>query len=107
MKLIPYFLLALLLTGTTIKAQEIESIFTDRPDQSESPQALYKGFIQIESGLKYQSFHNDPALTDYALAVPEILIRYGLLKNLEVRLGMEYAYEKQFGEIKEFAGKRT
>ncbi|MDD5360954.1 MAG: transporter [Ignavibacteria bacterium] len=85
-------------------SQEIESIFTDRPDQSESPQALYKGFLQIESGLKYQSFHNDPALTDYALSVPEILIRYGLLKNLEVRLGMEYAYEKHFPGAEEFSG---
>lgn len=87
-------MLFIALFGTSTKAQEIESIYTDRPDQSESPMIMYKGFLQFESGLKYNNFPgNAEDETDYSAALPELMIRYGLFKNIEVRLNLEYTYE--------------
>lgn len=80
---------------TALNAQEIENIFTDRPDQSESPVTMYKGFVQFESGIKYTKFQRDtPGESDYSAALPELMIRYGVIKNLELRLNLEYTLEK-------------
>ncbi len=77
-----------------LNAQETENIFTDRPDRSESPITMYKGFVQFESGVKYTKFQRDtPDESDYSAALPELMIRYGVINNLELRLNLEYTLE--------------
>jgi len=69
--------------------QTLESLITDRPDQTESPNALAKGFLQIESGLGFETFEKNNIKTeDFTLNTT--LIRYGLLDNLELRLGWNF-----------------
>ncbi len=84
----------LFFTTTTLNAQETERIFTDRPDVSESPMTLYKHFFQIETGFKYQDFKGAAKYPKYSFSLPEVLFRYGLFKYLELRFGVEYAFEK-------------
>lgn len=72
-------------------------IATDRPLQSEVPVVLPKKYLQMETGVQYrrgigegsfiypnESFRND----EYQL--PNLLLRYGLLKKLELRLMANY-----------------
>ncbi|MCF8302443.1 MAG: transporter [Bacteroidales bacterium] len=59
---------------------------TDRPDQSESSMVLPKGFLQAETGFIHEKTSELVDNTNYH----STLLRYGLLDNLELRLGNEY-----------------
>ena len=87
-----YLLLpALFFCSLGLIAQETEGpgdIITDRPDETESPFLLPKGFLQIETGFFYEEREEDLSkskLTTYNTT----LLRYGLLENLELRLGTD------------------
>lgn len=85
---------------TALNAQETENIFTDRPDQSESPMTMYKHFVQLEIGFKYQDFKViSEKYPEYSFSMPEILIRYGLISDLELRFGAEYVFQRFTGGI--------
>jgi hypothetical protein len=81
MKKYIFVILVIIFAVDILKAQETEDIFADRPDVTESPMTMYKNYFQFESGLKFDKFQNDPS-TDYLAAVPELLIRFGIIKNL-------------------------
>jgi hypothetical protein len=86
-----------LVTTATLLAQEQEeplgALITDRPDATESPTAVPKGFIQVETGAFLETFEkNDIKTEDFTLNT--MLIRYGLLDNLELRLGWNYTDSK-------------
>jgi len=90
-----------LLLFATIHAQEtsdtntIDSgvIVTDRPDQTESPTLVPKGLIQVETGFKYEAITADN-LESNTTTFNTTLVRYGLLDNLELRLGIDIAETK-------------
>ncbi|MDW8852203.1 transporter [Flavobacterium sp. MMLR14_040] len=58
-------------------AQQIQ---TDRPNETESPNAISKHHVQVESGFSFEK-END----EKTFEIPEIVLRYGVLKNLEFR----------------------
>jgi len=61
---------------------------TDRPDFTEGPTPVAKGWTQLESG--YTFVHDDEDGTDVQdHTFPELLVRHGLATNFEVRLGWE------------------
>ena len=69
-------------------------MITDRPDATESPNTVPKGMIQVETGAFYESFdENDFKSEVYGFNTT--LVRYGLLSNLELRLGWNFE-EVQF-----------
>lgn len=72
------------------KAQdEIPELVTDRPDQTESSAVIPHKSLQIETG--FVMANNPTDFTEQkSFAYNTTLIRYGLLENLELRLGMEY-----------------
>lgn len=81
------------LFGLFINAQETEtnySIITDRPDQTESPFLVPKNFFQIETGFSY-SESNEHDFTEKEIVYNSTLLRYGLLDNLELRLGLGFS----------------
>ncbi|HET8809242.1 MAG TPA: transporter [Flavobacteriaceae bacterium] len=88
------FLLPLFWLCLAAKAQETEenygAIITDRPDQTESPNLVSTGFLQIETGFAFEeastSNFNEKTTTYNAT-----LLRYGLLDNLELRLGFDFS----------------
>lgn len=68
---------------------ELGALITDRPDATESPTAMPKGFLQVETGGFYESFEeNDVKSENYTYNTT--LVRFGLLDNLELRLGWNF-----------------
>ena len=76
------YLIILLLSSSFIFSQDI---ITDRPDQTESPNTLNKGVLQIESGyLSLKDRENKKSITRNL--APTNLFRYGLTNIIELRL---------------------
>lgn len=67
----------------------LEVLITDRPDATESPYAMTGGFLQIETGAAFETFENASIKTEY-LTYNTTLLRYGLLHNLEFRIGWDF-----------------
>lgn len=64
------------------------ALITDRPDATESPSLIRKGYLQVETG----GFYTDSE--ENGIDVKETtfnttLLRFGLLDNLELRLGLD------------------
>ena len=74
-----------------ISAQETENLdlITDRPDATESPNTVPQNHIQIETGLYYDSFSEND-IQQETKGYNTTLLRFGVLKNLEVRLGWDF-----------------
>jgi len=70
-----------------------EDLITDRPDQTESPSLVSKGSIQVETGFFYENSENQN-ITEKSYGYNTSLLRYGLLDNLEVRLGVDFLESK-------------
>ncbi len=73
---------------------QVEDISTDRPDQSESPYLMNKGYFQVEAGVTSE---NDEPVKDFktsTLSAPSVLLRYGIAKNVELRGGIEVINSK-------------
>lgn len=88
-------LLCLLLFSISLIAQDgadaPEPLETDRPDATEASSVVPKGTLQIETGGFYESYEENnfkAARTAYNFT----LLRYGLLENLELRLGWNYEH---------------
>lgn len=79
-------------------AQKIDDIVTDRPDQTESPVTLPKGFIQVELGGSYEgdksTFGELANIKSHSISAPSVLLRYGISDNVELRLGGEFISSK-------------
>jgi len=75
-------------------AKEYGAIITDRPDQTESSALVPKLFLQVETGALYETLelHNIKSKTT---TFNTTLLRYGLLDNLELRVGFSNSEIKQ------------
>jgi hypothetical protein len=83
-------------------SQSLEDISPDRPDQTESPDILYRNFFQFETGMNFEKNNSDAdvKLTNYS--IPELLIRYGINKNIELRVALNYSREEMSsGDLKD------
>ncbi|MEP2936662.1 MAG: transporter [Gilvibacter sp.] len=88
------FLLALILFASTSIAfgqdnQDLGDLITDRPDATESPNTMPAGFFQLETGAFY-SEEETGQITTKATTFNTALLRYGILDNLELRLGWNF-----------------
>ena len=66
------------------KKKDYGTISTDRPDQTEASNLVPKKFLQVETGAFFESLNNVDATT-----YNTTLLRYGLLGNLELRVGFD------------------
>ena len=70
-----------------------QNIITDRPDQTESPNTLSKGNLQIESGyLSLKDKENRNIINQ--ILIPTNLFRYGLNNNIELRFLAQFENEE-------------
>lgn len=84
-----------------------DTLFTDRPTVTFSPNTMPKGWLQVETGFQYQISDFDPSRTlNPALKTEDFLynstlIRYALTNFLELRLTQDLVGDrlKQNGEI--------
>lgn len=70
-----------------------ETLVTDRPDQTESPSVVPKGYLQIETGGLYEDA-GEKVLKQKTTTFNTTLLRYGLLNNLEIRVGWDFSEVK-------------
>ena len=75
-------IIALTIFSSFASAQQIEPIEADRPDQTETPSIVPKGYIQIETGIGYEQ----DGWGVGTLTIPTILSKYGVTDRFEVRL---------------------
>jgi hypothetical protein len=66
-----------------------QKIITDRPDQAESPVTVPKTSLQIEGGFQLKHYNADN-LSVREIQMPGILLRYGLFKNIEIRVADQF-----------------
>ena len=77
-----------------VHAQEdVPELITDRPDQTESSVTVPLKALQIETGFMLANEQTD-LLDLSSITYNTTLLRYGLLDNFELRLGLEYLEEK-------------
>lgn len=95
--MIQYYLLVLIfiLGKSPIKAQEIPAIATDRPDQTECPFIVPKGYFQAENGF----FYEKTSRNTQSMAYPSVLWKYGFSDNFELRLITELVSEKESSQM--------
>ena len=86
--------LLMLLAGGIMMAQEdtnpeVAPLITDRPDATEASSVVPLGSIQVETGAFFTSFEKN-GIKEEVAGFNTTLLRYGLLENLELRLGWNY-----------------
>lgn len=92
-----FLIFGCLLSSLTVFAQQDDgpgALVTDRPDATESPNTVGKGFLQFETGGFYTEDETD-GLTAKATTFNTMLIRFGIFDNFEFRLGWNFT-ETQF-----------
>ncbi|MCD6374824.1 MAG: transporter [Caldisericaceae bacterium] len=78
-------------------AQYYDAISIDRPGQSNTYTTVKKMRLQIESGFSYisdKNFPENPDLERIKMQVAATTFRFGLTKKFEVRLGSQFAYQR-------------
>jgi hypothetical protein len=101
MKIVIPVIIFTFLVGFQLSYSQVGDISTDRPDQSESPYLVDKGFFQVELGGaiektgEYDLTVTGDVVTVHTHSYPSALFRYGLSKNVELRAGIEYLQLKQ------------
>ncbi|WP_235537741.1 transporter [Sediminicola sp. YIK13] len=84
------FILAMMGSTLSLQAQQDNAgpgtIVTDRPDATEAPTLVPKGFLQVETGGFYESLDDNNVKTERTV-YNTTLLRYGLLDNMELRVG--------------------
>ena len=89
---IKYFCYCIFIFGfsAVLQAQDTppsqRALITDRPDATEAPSVVPAGFLQVETGGFYESF-NENNVTFERNVFNTTLLRYGILSNLELRVG--------------------
>jgi hypothetical protein len=82
--------LVIVLTAGTLWAQEIPPLQADRPDQTETPAIVPRGFLQAENGFSFER-------TDHGISTvlhPAILWKYGVHPRWELRVITDFATEE-------------
>lgn len=82
----PLLLAALVVTPRPAAAQPGAPIATDRPSFTSAPRVVDPRVVQIETGIVAGRDRRDD-LTATTLAVPDVLVRMGLHRRLELRVG--------------------
>jgi Putative MetA-pathway of phenol degradation len=91
MKKIVFFLIFLLAAKPNSNAQDLPSIQTDRPDQTECPFITPKGYLQLENGFSYEktTAHSNE------IVAPTVLTKFGINDHFELRLITEFLIKKE------------
>lgn len=70
-------------------------LVTDRPDYTESSQVVLPGWVQIESGLAFETSQSQDR---HAISFGNPLLRVGLIRKLELRIGADGVMYQRAGE---------
>lgn len=88
-KLLLFSVFLIFSVSTFAQENDLGPLVTDRPDATEASSTVGKGILQFETGGLYETFEaNNVKSEDYTFNT--MLIRYGILSNLELRLGWDF-----------------
>ena len=87
--LLHLMLIASVLCAFSQEADNNDNIVTDRPDATEASSTVGKGVLQFETGGLYTSFEENGVKSEN-FTYNTMLIRYGILDNVEFRLGWDF-----------------
>ncbi|MBU2527170.1 MAG: transporter [Bacteroidetes bacterium] len=79
------------------QTKSLDALITDRPDQTEAPFVVPKNYLQVETGFMFEESSTGNTKTE-SLTYNTTLYRYGLLYNLELRLGLDWQQNKTFNQ---------
>jgi hypothetical protein len=71
-------------------SQDLPSIQTDRPDQTECPFITPKGYLQFENGFSVEKTNSETT----TMVIPTVLTKFGINDHFELRLITEYTVDK-------------
>ncbi|NDP27013.1 MAG: transporter [Flavobacterium sp.] len=77
--------------NTSVFAQDLPAIQTDRPDQTECPFITPRHYFQFENGFSYEKNNANSEI----IVAPTVLTRFGINKYFELRLITEYVISKE------------
>lgn len=81
--------ISLKVLGQETQTTSVPDFVTDRPDATESPTVVPVGSLQVETGAFTTSFEED-GIKEEVFGYNTTLLRYGILKNLELRVGWNF-----------------
>src|SRR6476660_2720325 len=84
------FIILFLMFQFICTAQDLPSIQTDRPDQTECPFITPVHYFQFENGFSYEKVNGNSK----GIVAPTILTKYGINDHFELRLITEYTMEE-------------
>lgn len=95
MKILLLQIVILLVFHTIVKAQidSSNNFVPDRPGMATPPNTLTSRNFQVEDGFQFEKY-NDGNLRNENFLFSSLLLRYGLVKNFEVRIQSDFAYNK-------------
>ena len=85
----------LLASGVLLSADTPGELVTDRPDFTESSQIVPPGWVQIESGIALETSNGE---NRQSIAFGTPLLRVGLMRKLELRIGADGAMYQRLGD---------
>lgn len=85
------FIILFLMFQIIGNAQELPSIQTDRPDQTECPFITPKGYLQFENGFSYEKVNENAK----GIVAPTILTKFGITNYFELRLITEFVISQE------------
>ena len=82
---------------------QVQDISTDRPDQSNTPQLVPKGALQVETGFLVEK-DNSGATVTKNFTYNNTLLRFGINQNFEMRLNTLYQGSSTSSDINTIQG---
>ncbi len=79
--------------GLSVEASaQVEDLVTDRPGQTESATVVVPGKVQVEGGvsIEFDTLVSGVQQDVVRLGLPSVLLRVGVLENLEARVGVDF-----------------
>lgn len=93
MKKIILLIIALIITLSVVYSQDKPEIVTDRPDQTEAPNLVPRGGLQIETGFAVENDReNNTSFKN--ITYNTTLVKYGVNEHFELRLISEFLGER-------------
>jgi len=91
-------ILSLAVSLNIFAQSETPDLITDRPDQTESSSVVPLKSLQIETGFIMES-NETSELIQKSFNYNTTLLRYGLLENFELRLGLAYLNDREQNKV--------
>jgi len=95
MKILILQITLLLIVHSTVKSQtdSTNNFVPDRPGMATPPDILTFKYFQVENGFQYEKY-DDGILRNENFLFSSLLLRYGVVKNAEIRIQSDYANNK-------------